>query len=183
MGTVPVISTWADGSVITNTLLNSQIHDPIQWLANSRPHCFARQAVTTTSCPNAVYTTLSWDTWDVDTDAGMSNTHPTYYKVNTAGWYLISAAVDFAVNTTGSRQLHIIVNGFAIQGFACNKATQVDSGVMLSRLALLAVNDQVGIQAWQSSGVTLSTDLNYANFRNETSFMDISWQGKDYRVT
>jgi hypothetical protein len=181
--TIPVMSTWSDGTVPTAAQLNSNVHDCVDLLANRAPHSFARQLFSTTSCANATWTTLSWDWWDVDTDTSMGSGHPTTWICHTPGWYLLSGAINWHVNTTGSRAMRWLKNGVAVQGYTNASFTQVDVGTYHQRLILLANNDTISLQGWQTSGGTLATDLNYAAFRNETSYMDISWQSKDYRVT
>lgn len=182
--TIPVMSTWTDGTVPTAAQLNSNVHDCVDLLANKRPHTFARQLFSTTACANATWTTISWDWFDVDTDGGMNtSTHPTYWICHTPGWYTVTAALNWHVGANGSRSMRLLKNGVAVQGYSNSSFTQVDVGIYLQRHILLANNDTIYVQGWQSSGGTLSTDLNYAAFRNETSYMDISWQSKDYRVT
>lgn len=187
MATVPTMYTWADGDIATAARMNENFRDPAQFLADTRPHAFARQLVSKTNMTSGAYTLVTWDFEDVDTDAGMDLTGE-YYNVNTAGWYLVSACINYAANTTGQRGIKITRAVGAggevdITGCGMTKATNVTTGVYIQVMDLFAVNDRIRVRGWQDSGVTITTDLNYTNFRNETSFFDVSWQGKSHLVT
>ncbi len=183
MATVPTMLTWADGDIATATRMNENFRDPAQFLTDTKPHSFARQLVTKTNMLSGAYTTVVWDFEDVDTDNAMT---ASYYDVKTAGWYTISGCINYAFNATGQRGIRFTRSVGAgaktpINGVGMTKTTIITTGVYLSVTDLFAVGDRIYCEGWQDSGVTITTDLNYAGFpfRNETSYMDVSWQRKN----
>lgn len=128
--------------------------------ASNRKLCrasgFAAQII-----PTGVDTILTYTTEDSDTDnmlnLGVNNTIAT---VNTAGHYLVMGEVEFDVNATGDRYMHIVWSG---GGFLINLRTRAVSGD-LTRFSVSEVfNATAGqtfhLQVFQNSGVALNTTV------------------------
>ncbi len=74
-----------------------------------------------------------------------------------AGRYFISAAVSWAQVVTGTREIHIKMNGSAIIGLRKSKATEADLFVQgLSIIYNLAADDYVEVQVFHSRGSNLN---------------------------
>lgn len=192
MVAVPAPPTFTDGVMITAANLNAALQAPCDFLANTKPHAFARQfdAVNgPTAIPNVTWTTVLWDFEDVDTDGGFtfsgSPLRTTYYNVVTAGYYLITGHLNYDnTSTANSRMARLAFSVGAgaigiIPGAAeAVPATTVATGLCVTAIRNCAVNDRIYLQGYQDSGVTVNTNLNYAGFRNETSYLDVMWVGK-----
>lgn len=106
----------------------------------------------------AVTVTLAFDS-EVHDDGGfhaaINNSRITAPE---AGAYLVLAAVQFAANDTGLRQLSVLHNGATV---ALSNANAVATGgiptrIQISTLLRLAVGDYVQLAAYQSSGSDVS---------------------------
>lgn len=184
MGTVPVPPTFTDGVAITAANLNAALQAPCDFLANTKPHGFVRQLSAITTVINLTWTTIVWDFEDVDTDNSFAAGTPSYYNVNTAGYYLVTGHVNWDnASTVNSRMARLAssVGAGAINvipgAIESVPATGVATGLCVTAIKLFAVNDRIYLQGFQDSGGNLNTNLNYAGFRNETSYLDVMWCG------
>ncbi len=153
----------AADAVLTAKILNLNVTTPK--LANQSvtaqkvgvlPRVRAYHSVAQT-IPNNTNTILAFngERWDTDTmhDLVTNNSRITS---KTVGLYFIGACVDWAVNTTGTRQITFLVNGTTviaksrIGAYAVNNAQQI-----LSTVYMLGVNDYVEVQVHQTSGAGL----------------------------
>lgn len=194
MGTAPTPPTFTDGVAITAANLNAALQAPCDWLANTKPHAFARQLDATngpTAITSALWTTVLWDFVDVDTDTTKgftfsgSPSRTTYYNVNTAGYYLITGHLNYNNTSTANSRMArlaysvgagtILIIPGAVEAVP---ATAVATGLCVTAIRNCAVNDRIYLQGYQDSGITVNTNLNYAGFRNETSYLDVMWVGK-----
>lgn len=183
MATVPSLRTWADGEVITAAMMNANFRDPATWLANTKPHGFARQLTNTTSVNDTTWTTIKWDFEDVDTDNSFTFSGvpalADHYEVNTAGYYLVTGHLNWNNSQTdGSRAARITKNGTIIPGaYESTLATTVATGLTVTVIISCAVGDDIALQGWHdnAANAAISTNLNYGFFRNETSYLDVAW--------
>lgn len=166
-------------------MMNENFRDTTSFLANTKPHGFARQLSGTTSCNDVTWTTLVWDFEDVDTDSSFTGATFSYYNVNTTGFYVVTGHVNWNnTSTANSRAARLAwsIGAGAINAipaaFECTPATAVATGLSVMTMKHFNVNDRIYLQGFQNSGGALSTNLNYTNFRNETSFLDVAWWGK-----
>lgn len=185
MVAVPAPPTFVDGVMITAANLNAALQAPCDFLANTKPHAFIRQLSATSSIANALWTSVVWDFEDVDTDSGFSTGTPTYYNIVTAGYYLITGHLNYDLTSTANSRMARLA--FSIGAGAINiipgaveavAATTVATGLCVTAIRNCAVNDRIYLQGYQDSGIAVNTNLNYAFFRNETSYLDVMWIGK-----
>ena len=119
------------------------------------------------SINNATWATLSPTTerWDAAADYWVSSSA---LIAKSAGLYLIVGNISFAANVTGTRGIRITVNGSAVIAQKTQNAVGgTDTTEMnIATLYLLATNDAVRIQAYQSSGGALNV-LSTANISPE----------------
>lgn len=85
-----------------------------------------------------------------------------------AGMYAITANVEFASNTSGRREMRLLLNGSTIiaQEIRAGAISGINSPIHLSTLYYLAQNDYVEVQVWQNRGGNLNV-LASANFSPE----------------
>lgn len=195
MTTVPSPPTFTDGVMITAVNLNAALQTPCDFLANTKPHAFARQLDTVTgptSIPSGLWTTVLWDFADVDTDTtrgfvftGGPPARATYYTVNTAGYYLITGHINYNnTSTAASRMARLAFSigagaiGIIPGAVEAVPATTVATGVCVTAIRNCAVGDRIYLQGYQDSGIAVLTNNNYDFFRNETSYLDVMWVGK-----
>jgi hypothetical protein len=76
---------------------------------------------------------------------------------NGAGWYLLSANVEFAANATGIRQVQIRINGVTVIASVIVPATAAGTcRLNVSTMYRMAVGDYAEVQAQQTSGGALN---------------------------
>ncbi len=154
------------GQDLTATLLNGAISGPIANL---------RQA-TTQTLANGTYTSISFDSEDIDTDNGHSNvTNNTRYTIQRTGYYELSGGVMFAANTTGGRATRWTVNGTPVNASSnqvpANAATLLAGVAVRTIIRFCLVADFIELQGYQGSGGNLDT---FASAQDQSS-MSIKW--------
>ncbi|MEU6582745.1 hypothetical protein [Nocardia sp. NPDC046763] len=164
------------GNFVKAADLNA-LRDGINLLTTGMPHAFARQALTTTSVQPNTWTTIVFDTTEVDVDDGWGSSG--VYTCATPGWYFVTASVCWANptnSTSGNRGTRIVVNNTAVTGVSLlPAATSIVTGGSLARMVKLAFGDQLQVQAFQDTGAAITTIVNYAAGRSEVSFCDIAF--------
>jgi hypothetical protein len=158
MAVVPAIPTFTAGQIVTAAQLN-QLGAALGFALNSRPVCKAHQTAAQ-SIPHVANPAITFNVTDVDTDLGRSGTGSgtDRYVCRTQGWYLVAATVSYVTNTTGARLAVIAVNGAFQNGYAgMPNAGSTNSGVSVSGLVHMNVNDYLQILAYQDSGVAVNT--------------------------
>lgn len=153
----------ASDSVITTKILDANVTTPKladQSVVASKvgvlPRSRAYHNITQTIA-NSTLTALAFNAERFDTD----NMHDTVtangrITCKTAGTYLLGATVQWAVNTTGTRQVTLRVNGTTIIASERVAAYAVDDvHQSLATVYHLAVNDYVEVLVRQTSGVGL----------------------------
>jgi hypothetical protein len=174
---VPDSHDFVDG-VATSSEANAYIRDPLRFLLN-KPLCKVRQTVLQ-SIPNSVGTAILFDFEDYDNDPSGAGGHST--SVNTsrftavyAGWYRLDGGVGWAANATGIRISIWAVNGAALadgQSLVNNAGAALGNKVAARGTeAYLNVGDYVELQAFQTSGAGLNTNV----ASGEQSSMIVSW--------
>lgn len=176
MAIIPVMPSFGQGTFLKAHDLN-QLRDGVNFVTSSMPHAFARQALTVTTVQPSVWTTIPFDTTEIDTDNGWKEDGT--YTCNTPGWYFVTANVcwDNPTNSTvGDRGTRIVVNGISTTGVSMLKASpSIVTGGALSEMVLLNYGDQMQIQAFNFTTAAIKTIVNYANGRSEVSFCDIAY--------
>lgn len=176
MATVPIMPTFSSGIVRAEDL--NQLRDGMNFLNQGLPHCYARQAINTTSVSQNVWTTITFDTVEADVDNGL-NSSGTYY-CQTAGWYYVVGNITWPWNnpSTGNRGTRLVVNTLAVVGTSLlPTAPSIVHGGQVDILLHLNLGDQMQVQGFQDQSSTMSTIVNYQPFagqtRSETSFMSM----------
>ena len=113
------------------------------------------------SIPNAALTALALNSERWDTDAMHDNvTSNSRLTVKTAGWYVVTAAVEFAANATGIRQLKLLLNGATPLAVLSQPAS---TGGNFTRQVVVtayyfALTDWVEMEVFQDSGGALNVN-------------------------
>lgn len=142
-----------DANVTTPKLANqSVVAAKIGVLPRSRVYHNIAQTI-----PNNTVTALAFNAERFDTD-NMHDpvTNNSFITCKTAGTYLLGATIQWAVNTTGTRQVSLRLNGTIIIASQRTGAFAVDDvHQSLSTVYTLAVNDYIEVVVRQTSGVGL----------------------------
>lgn len=158
MTAVPDTHDFTDG-VATSSEANAYIRDPIRFLLNLP---IAELTATAAQLHNSTgnFLDVNWGAETVDSANGHDNsTANSRYTAVYAGWYLCSASVQFAANSTGRRGVRYAVNGTAVNSTSTLLAATSANSVIVSaraKLIYLNVGDYVTVQAFQDSGGNLN---------------------------
>lgn len=114
------------------------------------------------SISNSTQTDLTFDTETFDTDAyhsTSSNTTRITIPSGKGGYFLVTARVAYASNSTGSRGLWLLKNGATYLGtsFGQPASTGDLTTIQINQIVNLAVGDYITMNAYQSSGGSLNT--------------------------
>jgi len=159
---VPATHTFSDGIALSSEM-NSYARDPLLFLF-SKPAAELRQTVAQ-SIPNVTWTSVLFDTEDLDSDPAGTGAHSTSsntsrYVAVYAGWYRVSGGVEFAVNATGQRGCAWAVNGTLVTASRTFISATAATGMGVparTKLVFLNVGDYVELQVYQTSGGALNT--------------------------
>ena len=109
---------------------------------------------TTQSIPDTTLTALTWGAEDFDTDAYHSTiTNTSRFTAAVAGKYAVNATVQWDSNTSGARELYVVVNG-ATGNKIAGSVLPAAAGLVQNVVATLdlAANDYVEFYVRQTSG-------------------------------
>lgn len=123
------------------------------------PTCRATRAgASTQSITNATNTAINCTTEDFDTDTMHDNTtNNTRVTATTAGKYVLTAAVEFTSNATGTRGLHLRLNGTTFIALnTANAVNGVETYLTTTTEYSLSATDYVEAVVYQSSGGALT---------------------------
>ena len=112
---------------------------------------------TAQSSLTSIATIIIFDTTTFDTDAMAINNH---LECKTAGKYLVTAQVRWAVNAEGFRQIAITINNTIMAVDRVESVSQATQSTMqtLTTLVDLAVGDAIDVEVTQTSGVSLNLE-------------------------
>lgn len=156
-GSIPIATVVTSGGSI------STITDKRSWIVATPVDISARVFNSSTqSIADDTVTALTFNSerWDTDTihDTVTNNTRLT---ATTAGKYLITGHVRMAANSTGFRELSIILNGTTNLARTSQNAVASPNitGLAVATHFELSSNDFVELNIFQNSGGSLSTQL------------------------
>jgi hypothetical protein len=156
---VPTQDTFTVGEVLTAALMNKNVRDAVNFLAN--PPAAVLYSAASQSIPNATETSLNFDSEVLDTYNGHNvATNNSRYTAQVAGWYFVIGACWFNNNGTGYRRVDLYVNGAGLTANAqatMNASSGVGSGMQVMGLVHLNVGDYVEVYGLQNSGAALGT--------------------------
>ncbi|MEX2103082.1 MAG: hypothetical protein WD805_03895 [Gaiellaceae bacterium] len=121
--------------------------------------------VTTQAVPSGTFTKVTFDVETYDTDGMFDPAAPTRLTVKTPGVYLVTGAVRWDPNATGSRSIGIVRNDIGIAFLAADTRDAVATASTATRqnvstVARLAAGDYVELKAEQTSGGSLNINHN-----------------------
>jgi len=152
--------TWATNEVVTAANMNTHVRDNISFLAQP-PQCSC--SGNTVSLADSTDAALSAPNESFDNDSMHSTSSNTSrITINTAGRYLFTSRVRFAVNGSGARVTHYRVNGGTfVPTNACAPPPGGTSDALLPGvwLLILSATDYVEVGAFQNSGGALNVKL------------------------
>lgn len=111
---------------------------------------------------------ILFDTEDFDTHgfhSTASNTGRITIPTGMAGKYLFVAALSYSSNATGTRQGWFRKNGTTSQTADLRSASSADQTIMnITEIIDLVATDYIELLAWQTSGSTRTTTIEYTRF-------------------
>lgn len=125
------------------------------------PIAILRQSVAQ-SLTDAAFTTITFDTEDLDTHNGHSTSvNTSRYTAQKAGRHLFVGGIGFAINSVGARGSRWLLNGAGIgrgQSMYGNAGGTLVT-LITTRIVVVSmvVGDYVELQAYQASGGALNT--------------------------
>lgn len=153
------LAVGTNGQVLT---ADSTASTGIKWAAPSITFsgCGLTQSAAQ-SISNTTQTDLTFDTESFDTDAyhsTSSNTARITIPSGKGGYFLVTARVSYASNSTGTRGLWLRKNGTEVATcFTQPVATSDITTVQINQVMALAVGDYITMNAYQGSGGALNT--------------------------
>ncbi|MFF2551815.1 hypothetical protein ACFVUS_12495 [Nocardia sp. NPDC058058] len=169
--------TFATNGIVKAEDLN-QLRDGVNFLNTGLPHCYARQALNTTTVQQNTWTTIAFDTVEVDADNGLDSQGT--YHCGTTGWYYIVGNITWPwLNpSSGNRGTRLVLNTTAVVGTSILPAApSIVHGGEVNILLHMMNGDQMQVQGFQDQNSTMNTILNYQPFnsqtRSETTYMSL----------
>lgn len=159
---VPTQRTWTTGDIVTAAMMNGNVRDAVNFLANVP--LFVGEQTIAQSVNSAAFTAITWDTNVIDTYSGHSTvTNPSRYTAQVAGTYRIHARDSFGASATGRRMGKIMKNGADLLGsqveVAVNPTASGLTTVWSEYEVACAVSDYLEFFVYQSSGGALGTSV------------------------
>lgn len=153
--------TWTAGETVTAALMNTHLRDNLTAIVAANPLVVPAARVShgaDQTISNDTQTTLAFNKEKYDYDAIHDNTtNNSRLTCKTAGLYTITASIQFASNSSGSRAILILLNGKTIIGGDQRDASpDIATTCNVSVDYPLAVNDYVEVQAYQNRGGNLN---------------------------
>lgn len=170
MGTIPTISTFTAGAVLTATQLNTMKAASDFWALTPRAYVY-QSAVTSIANSAASWTLLPMqaEVFDIvqsgDSPMHDTTTDPSRIYIRTTGKYEINGQVQFVTNATGYRAVQVRLNsaGSSSGGsqisltYVDASSTTVCSVPIPTTEVSLTAGDYVELFAQQNSGGALNT--------------------------
>jgi len=121
----------------------------------------ASQAITSGS-----YQALNWDQNFIDNTGLHSTTsNNNLIYVKSPGWYRVSAQIEFAANATGKRALRFTKNGVVVDRTTVQLVANSETLTLSTNtVVFLSSGDNIGVWAFQNSGVNLNVNSNESQF-------------------
>jgi len=137
----------------------------LKWAAASGGSSFVGCSLTQSSAQSISSTTqtdLTFDTEQFDTNGFHStstNTARITIPSGKGGYYLVTAKVSYASNSTGTRGLWLVKNGSTYIGTSFNEPVSTGdiTTVQINAIVNLVATDYITMNAYQSSGGSLNT--------------------------
>jgi hypothetical protein len=132
-------------------------------------------SITTQAIPSSGgFTNLSFDVELYDTDDMFDPVAPTRITARTSGIYVITGAVRWDANNTGSRSIGLVRNAIGIAFLAADTRDATDGNATrqnVSTVTRLAENDSIELKVSQDSG----GDLNVNNNGSPQVHLSVTW--------
>jgi len=150
-----------------------------EWLV---PACklrsIANQTYTTGVTANVLFDTIAFDTWNGQAEGAMADHLNERIIIRIAGLYLVTAAVVFAANATGSRVLNLLLNGGTQKRDAELGHAGANNVLACSTLIPLDPGDFINATASQASGGNLDILATGGSGDPDGVLLSAVWLGK-----
>lgn len=171
--------TFVAGNVLTAAQMNTHVRDNMKAVGGADKAACRVYNTTTQTIPTATLTTLTFNTERFDTQAMHSTVSNTSRITIATGWgglYLFGAVVGWAVGSSNSRGIFILLNAGTI---LISGPSQLGEGVLASSMETTTLyscvaGDFFELQVYQNSGGNLATQAGSSQLSPE--FWGI-WEG------
>jgi len=131
----------------------------VKWTTNTtvvKKYCFATKSASQ-SISNTTWTTITLNTYETN-DSAMSATADRI-TITQAGQYIVCGQVQWASNSTGSREAFIRINGSTIflDTYVVPNASDLTS-ISMNTIKTFAVNDYIEMKGYQNSWWSLNVN-------------------------
>lgn len=159
-----VVPDKASGDVFTEAMWDDSIKTNINNL-RVPPACSiartAAQSINNNTDTLVAFTAGAEFDTESPSDPMFSSGTNTRITIQTAGIYIVTAAVKWAGNTTGVRYCTVRKNGTTIASSSTSNAAAFDVDLTASRALSFADNDYIDVNVYQNSGGALNLSWAY----------------------
>jgi hypothetical protein len=169
MATVPVPRTWTVGELLTASKMNTDVRNGLNFLL-AKPMAILQRS----TAQNFTHNTPALVTWNseiIDRDGGHDNsTNPSRYVAQTAGWYNVTAFLDWVNFSGGVRYLAMTRSGASLwtEVRSATSSASYPSYNLLVAPVFLSLGQYIEVTALQDSGSTI-------NIQPATSQLTLEW--------
>ncbi|MEV3980809.1 hypothetical protein [Nonomuraea sp. NPDC049758] len=165
---MPVPRTWTVGELLTASKMNADVRNGLNFLLSGKPLAI----LTRSSIQNFNHNTpapVTWNSEVIDRDGGHDNvTNPTRYTAQTAGWYNVTAMLNWVNFAGGSRYLGLNRSGAAVYTEARGASPASYPSVNLLAVPIfLSLGDYVTAEGMQDSGSTINIQPGFSQLTLE----------------
>ena len=153
--------TWAYTDALAYTEVNAYVgtNGNLDFLAN-RPYAQASRSTALSIATSPTWTKVTLpDAEDRDThNFHSTSTNSSRFTIPTGlgGLYVVNAFAEFASDTTGSRAMRITKNGTTSRDLLLLGASTTAWRASAAQRWILAANDYIELEVWQSTGANLN---------------------------
>lgn len=161
--TAPAPRTWAAPLIVTDTILNTEVRDALNFMmGDNRPFFKAIQTVVQ-SIPNNAFTAITFTTEQIDNVNGHSTSvNTSRYTCQLDGWYECKGRVAFGSPPyTNNRGAQFALNGSVLRGTGVFTAPAPDNDTVVdtSTYEYLTVGDYIELRGYHITGAALPTTI------------------------
>lgn len=157
MATVPVPRTWTVGELLTASKMNTDVRNGLNFLLSGKPLAVLQRS-SVQNFTNNTPANVTWNSELIDRDGGHDNvTNADRYTAQTAGWYMVTAFLQWVNWAGGTRQVSMTRSGASMYTEA--RGASPGSYASCNLLAVpifLSLADYVQVTALQDSGSTIN---------------------------
>lgn len=163
MVAAPSPRNWTNGELVTDTLLNTEIRDAVNFLLGTGKPFFKAIQTVVQSIPNNAFTAITFTTEQIDNMNGHSTSvNTSRYTCQMDGWYNLKGRIAFGSPPyTNNRGAQFALNGAVLRGTGVFTAPAPDNDTVVdtSTYEFLQVGDYIELRGYHITGAALPTTI------------------------